>query len=339
MDEDTEDNFVDIHYSYFVIDDEPWCMWDYDPRNTTLSFLEGIDPSYFGFLAEVYSEALSGEHKQHAALAIRTSWMQALETLFALLGSIIQAPHCVPAWLAKYRNEQLKNLVRKIQFQGPILSVLDEPVLSWRSISIYLHQGLILSDKDKESRIKKGFGRLWGRLASRYLDEAVQQEYNSAKHGLRVRQGGFHLAGALEDTPGTSPPPEQMLLLAQRQYGSTFPRVERVGEDKRNIRLYNHRLNWDPVNMAKSLMMISASITNIISCLKLQYGLPGTDVMFYSPTNEEVYHLNDRTGLIDSLVIGKDIIPTYVTEPWPKETILSQYEARNFGGIRRTNIS
>jgi len=68
----------------------------------------------------MHSELLEGDQKQYAAATLRIAYSQGLETLFALLCAVVQAPDCVIGWFLKYRNSELFELVRKIR-EGQII--------------------------------------------------------------------------------------------------------------------------------------------------------------------------------------------------------------------------
>jgi hypothetical protein len=144
-----------LQYCKFVIDEKPYCLWDWDLKDRTISFLEGVDPSYFTYLSKVHIGAIGGEHQQHAALAIRSSYAQALETLFAFLGAALQAPYCVPAWLTKYSNADLSNLITKLRDSKPIYSSFGHKIVKWEQISQLIHTNLVLKDNEREQLVSK----------------------------------------------------------------------------------------------------------------------------------------------------------------------------------------
>jgi len=60
----------------FVVNDEPYCLWDPDPGRRTIEFLDSIDPGYFTYLAESHAENLdSAEHKRRVATAARMAYL------------------------------------------------------------------------------------------------------------------------------------------------------------------------------------------------------------------------------------------------------------------------
>jgi len=92
----------------FVVYDTPHACWDLELRRKNLEFLEGIDAEYFRYVAEMNVTHLESDNKHRAALALRLAYSQGLETLFALLGARIQAPHCVIGWMLAYENKELQ---------------------------------------------------------------------------------------------------------------------------------------------------------------------------------------------------------------------------------------
>src|SRR5687767_11979647 len=267
---------VDFQYALFLVDERAFCLWDQDIKKLNLDFLNGIDPEYFEYLADTNFEQLGVEREdvhQHAALAIRTAYSQGLETLFALIFASLQAPHCVPAWMNLYKNSELYDLVRKVSKYERILSLLREQIITWETLSNVVHESLILEDKDKEKSIKNGFGRLWSRFATIYLQHGFSEEYNSIKHGLRVKSGGFSLSMGVEDQPGVPSPPERMVLIGKSKFGTSYYTSEQIDDLKRHIQITRNSRNWDPEDMVWGLKLISTSISNIISALKIFNGV------------------------------------------------------------------
>ncbi len=56
-----------LQYSGFVIDDKPYCLWEWDFKERNISFIRGVDPHFFGYLAEVHQNNLGDKNKQHFA--------------------------------------------------------------------------------------------------------------------------------------------------------------------------------------------------------------------------------------------------------------------------------
>ena len=68
--------------SIFVVNKEPYCIWEIDVGERNREFLSGIDPEYFSYLAEIH---LNADDEKRAAIALRAAFHHALETLFSLI--------------------------------------------------------------------------------------------------------------------------------------------------------------------------------------------------------------------------------------------------------------
>jgi hypothetical protein len=271
-------------------------------------------------------------------LALRTTYSQALETLFALLGAAVQAPWCVPAWLVAYRSQDLRNVVQKIDSGKRLPSVIREKHLSWALLAEHLLLWLVIEDKAKESAVKQGFGQLWARFASDFLDRNHIDEYNGIKHGLRVRPGGFHIAIGAEDQPGVRAPRERMQLLGKSDFGSRYLVPRPFGKASHHMRLSQRHRSWNPEGLTWGLHLIAMSISNTLSALKVLNGVPADQVSFQWPTDvsafAEPWKRTAAAGVIS--MSGFDVvIPEEFIEPFSKEEILSLYEQGNLGGFRR----
>jgi hypothetical protein len=256
-----------------VTDETPFCVWDWNLHGLETQFLAGIDPGYFAYMAKTHEAQLDGEEAQHAALALRMTYRHAQETLMSLLCALVQAPDCVVGWLHKYKNQDLENVVEKLHRRQPVMTKLNLPDLSWDTLSDFVHRSLSLEDKEKEVRIKRGFGTFWSRIASEFLDEGGRREYNSIKHGLRTRSGGFHLKIGLETTPGVPCPPDQMKSIGGSGFGTTFYVPESInGVEKCNLKIVSSSRNWLPELLAARIWVMSLSMGNILSFFKILNG-------------------------------------------------------------------
>src|ERR1700689_1180719 len=95
----------------FVVYKTPYCVWEWDLSDRNRRFLERLDPDYFRFVADTNFAMIDSSDDHHrAAIAIRTGYLHGLETLFSLLGAVLQAPHCVPAWLQRYQTAELRHI-------------------------------------------------------------------------------------------------------------------------------------------------------------------------------------------------------------------------------------
>ncbi len=332
------ENSLELQYRFFVVDEKPYCLWDTDIKERTIKFLESVDPTYFMHVADTHFESLAEANSQQCALVIRSTYAQSLETLFALIGAAVQSPYCVPGWILKYGSHDLRSVVKKIQDHQPLLSHLQRKNLSWAIIAEALLAWLALEDKNKECSIKTSFAKLWSRLASDFLDETSIHEYNSIKHGLRLRAGGFSLALGREETPGVPAPAENMRLWAKSEYGSSFLVSEKFGQMKHHIHFVHHAHNWNPEDLVWGIHLVSISISNVLSALKILNGIPSERVRFEWPNDLASFDEPWRRAITlgtRAMSFQPTVIPEELITPFSKEEILSRYQNGEDGGIQR----
>ncbi|MBI4232065.1 hypothetical protein HY605_02435 [Candidatus Peregrinibacteria bacterium] len=316
-----------IQYSKFAVDEAPFCVWEWDLHERNLAFINSIDPAYFAYLANTHGQCLETDaQKQHAALSLRTAYSHGLETLFALLFSAIQAPDCVIGWLHKYDVGDLRSLIKKVQTWQPILSNLEIKPITWETISDTIHIALSLEDKEKEKRVKSHFATAWRRFGSDLSDDKSGLEYNSIKHGFRARAGGFRVAIGIEDTPGVPAPPERMRSLGGSEFGSSFFIPEKISDNKLHFRVRRHSRNWNPENFIYRLHLISLSLQNILSFLKVINGVDAATVKFSCPSDETHFEEPWRSMAgVTSMGMDTIIMAGHIM-PFSKDEILAVYK-------------
>ncbi len=323
---EAEDPSRRLECARFVVDDTPYACWEWNLTGRNLEFLRGVDPGYYTYVADANAEHLDDkEHRQRAALAIRIAYSQALETLFALIGALVQAPGCVFGWLLRYQNRELTSLVRKLSYRQKVRTVLKfEP--TWENISRGVH-GFLGHDDAKKEWIAAGFAKAWGRFASEFLNEKVSAEYNAAKHGLRSRLGGFTLSVGIEDTPGQLARPEAMQSVGGSIFGTSFYTVEKLEDDgKTNFRARRLSRNWIPDNLINGLHLLSMSIGNVVCALRIMNGEEPGKCLFHNPDPPEAldapWALSCGVNEINmDLILTKDHV-----EPLSKQEILDFYD-------------
>ena len=309
----------------FAVNETPYCFWDPNVHGTNLEFINKIDPKYFEHIAGLHGDLLEGDQKQYAAAALRVAYSHGLETLFALLCAVVQAPDCVIGWFLKYRNSELFELVRKINHGSIIYSKLRCHRITWRVIADLVFSEFKTGDDEKDERIRRNFARLWGHFASDFLDTKFDLEYNSIKHGSRARMGGFYLAMGAEDVPGVPAAPEQMRTMANSVFGSSYFVADRLHEN-RNFTVSHQSLNWVPDNYVDALHLISSSIHNVIACLRILHGVPRSEVPFMYSEDDESYELPwSRSTGMTSMTWHSRINPEAV-EVLSKDEILRVYK-------------
>lgn len=309
----------------FVVNETPYCFWDLDVHEKNLAFINKIDPKYFEHVADMHSELLEGEQQQYAAATLRIAYSQGLETLFALLCAVVQAPDCVIGWFLKYRNSELSDLVKKISDGRVIYSKLRRHRVNWRVIADLVFSQFSTGDVEADERIRANFSRLWSHFASDFLNETFDREYNSIKHGSRAKMGGFYLALGLEDVAGTPAPPERMRTMTNSVFGSSFFVPERL-HDNRNFTVSHQALNWVPDNYVDALQLIASSLHNAVAFLRIMHGVPRNEVPFAYCTDEESYkppwsRSTGMTGLRWNSHVTENVI-----KPLTREDILSVYK-------------
>jgi len=359
--------YVDTQFRRFVVGERPFCYWALDIGKQTSEFLESIDPTYFESMANVffphYDEIREDTDKtvskrliirltdflrhkgfipdcdpQHAALTLRMIYSQALETMFSLLCGSVQAPRCIHAWMLKYRPSEVREILRNIEKHESFPWLLRAKQPSWYVISDYVLMSLVLEDKEKEEHIKRGFARFWSRLAADFVKQPFTDEYNSIKHGLRVRSGGFSLAIGLQDEPGIPAPKERMRSLGSSEFGSTFNIVEQIGDHNHHFQSKRSSRNWSPTDLVWALHLITMSLTNVIGSLRILNGKPAEQVRFEWPEDfqmfDEPWKRSMKLGITSMEGFGNQI-PPYLIEPYSRESILTEYLEGNDGGVIR----
>jgi hypothetical protein len=326
-----------MQYSKFVVNEWPWCVWEEDLPNRNLELINSLDPTYFKYLANVHRQSFeTGEHQQHAALALRTSYAHGLETFFAILFATIQAPDCVIGWLQKYDAKDLRQLIEKVQQGKPIRSKLRSQPHSWHAVAHMVLPPIAFQDtREQEDKIKEQFAASWVRFAQDFLEEKSTQEYNSIKHGFRISNGGFSLSIGKADTWGIPAPPERMQVLGGSEYGSSFFTAERIVDpknaenitphSKHHFRVRRYSRNWSPEIFFYGLHLLAISMENILSLLKLLHGVDPKIVQFVWPSDEALFDAPWNPGAdvisinLDTVITPADIIQ------FSKEEILAAY--------------
>jgi len=269
-----------------VVNDEPYCIWEIDLKERNKEFLDGIDVEYFDYFLKTH---LSTDDEKRASVALRIAFHHSIETMFSLLGSYIQAPDCVYAWIAKCSSSDLRSIVQRINRKDETLFLkLNVKGLSWQSIAQLIFR-FYLPGTEKNKTTIELFAQLWQRLAYEFLDESHINEYNSLKHGFRVKSGGFGLSAGIEHQYGVPPPENEMQLLGHSDYGATFFKLETIGNEKRNRSLKSRRisLNWKIEKVSLLIQLISMSITNVVSALKIANGSNPATTKFVRPSEDD----------------------------------------------------
>lgn len=320
-----------LTYSVVTIDDQPHCFWDPELTQHNRDFLNGILPEYFEFLVEAHAAA-DETKAQMAALALRSAYHQALETFVALACTALQAPGCAIGWMLLYRDDALRSLVRRINSsQGGVPNQLGLSRVTWQGLAEVVHHGVGTGDADWAGAVQC-FGQVWQRFGVDYCEHFRIAEYNSVKHGLRARPGGWWLAVGLEKERGVPAPPEAMQCIGRSDYGTHFHCAEPVrGPDGSAQRghwfLERRRLNWDVEHMATAIQLLAMSQTNLLSFLKRHAGIPAKDLKFFCPVDERAFDLPGGFAGGANNFAMRMTIPSQVIPAWDKRKLQQIYSA------------
>ena len=279
-----------VDNTIIVVNNEPYCIWDVDISSRNKDFIQGIDVDYFQYLNETYQKS---EDDKRASVALRAALHHGMETFFSLLGAFLQAPDAVYAWVARCNTSDLRTILQRINAKDKSLFIrYGFKKLTWRAISDIVFN-CYLSGTEKQQRTSELFSTLWQRLSHEYLDINYINEYNSIKHGFRIKAGGFALAIGEEKERGVSPPPSEMKLIGKSDYGTSFFILRPVGDIKGNRSLTSQRvsLNWKLEKVALLLQLISMSINNITSALKIVNDINPEACKLTRPSEDEDFKL------------------------------------------------
>jgi hypothetical protein len=330
------EQILDLQFCLFVVDERPVCLWDEDIRRQNTKFLDRLDSSYFDYLYGIHAHVvnnatdLTGKDVQHSALAMRTAYSQALETLFALLGAAIQAYWCVPGWINAYTNAELYSLIGKIQNNLPVMSALEQESPGWCDVFHFLFSSLASVDEQYAATMEEDFAKSWTYLAEDFLDEAFAREFNSIKHGLRVGSGGFKFRIGIPDEPGVVPPEEAMVDVSVSDFGSSYFRSQKIGEPKCHISMRDEWRNWDLESIAWGLRRAALSIKNIQSALRA-INDSTSELQFITP---QVGDFEQWRGFFTMGEPKRPISPEYI-DFFDKNNMLANYNSKQYLGTKR----
>ena len=321
--------------SIIMVGKEPFCIWEVDLLEKNREFIKGIDCEYFDY---VIDRQMDSEDRQRAALSLKLALHHATETMFSLLGAYVQAPDCAYAWISKCSNHQLRDFLRSIGgSRAQTFTKLNIDSVTWVEIAKSVLHGYLPNTK-KSAKTAELYAKFWSRLKSEYLEQSNIDEYNSIKHGLRVRTGGYSLSVGVEHEYGITPPAEEMKVVGHSEFGSTYLKVVPIGEGRsnRSFTSKQHSQNWRIEKISLLLQLVSMSITNITSALKLANGISGKDCKYRRPEKDSDFDLPwsyscGMNNLSMNLVIPEsEIFPT-TKEELLKKVLETEEKYKNQG--------
>jgi len=315
---------VDIDAVPFVVNETPCCVWGTDPRAVNAEFLGFIQPEFFSYVADIHAADLTGPRCQFASMALGAAYSQGLETLFATLFASLQAPNCVPGWLAKYRQEDLKALVTAIDHR-PFRTRIPLSGSTWEAVVGGIHRQFVFADKEAEVAIQKQVVHLWRNFASDFLDPLRSDQYNAIKHGVRSQPGGVRLQVGKPLPDGGPPPAGEFTNFGGSEFGSCFFALESLGP-KYQYKLTRVARNWCPETLAHRLHLVARSLRNILTFLKVvnRVATSDDDVFGWPEPVDFERALRPITGLVSIRFPSVTIAPEDVADV-TKEDILATY--------------
>jgi len=204
------------------------------------------------------------------------------------LGAYVQAPNCSYAWIAKCSNKDLRQVIGKINgVNNPLFTKLNIEHVSWDSVAKCVFH-CYKPGTERNRQTTELFASLWRKLAHEYTDQNHVDEYNSMKHGFRIRSGGFAFAFGLEHEYGVPPPENEMKMIGHSEYGATFLKVEPIGSAKsnRSLRSKKTSINWSIERLIMLIQLVSMSIANVVSALRIANGAEAGSCQYLRPEED-----------------------------------------------------
>jgi hypothetical protein len=283
----------------YAIGDDPYCLWESDINDAAASFLRSIDHDYFHYIAERSSVDLEDPDKgMRAATSMRLALFHGGETLFLLIGALLQAPRCPHAWIGQCSTTELRTVIDRINAGQPFLMQNTHiRNVSWLDISRE-----VLSrcppDTSGLSATIESFAKFWELLALNHTDQSSIDEYNSLKHGFRVAHGGFEIMMGTHPSGSVPPAQQEMKSLGSSKWGAAFRVIKKFDNDvkgSRSRQSIHTAVNWDAGAVSISLHLVAHSIRNVVTYLGVFSGLK--ELQFRLPQPEAFEAASKRVGL------------------------------------------
>lgn len=325
-----------MHYTMFMVNDKPYCVWEWDLKKKNLDFIQSIDLAFFDYLTRRYINDIDGNDSKQAAMALRASYIHGIETLFTLMLAAAQSPHGVPAWIQKCGNHVLREMVEGLN-KGylPVWNAFGLDALTWENLSERINQFHYPDNPNRAKNTQALFARAWGRFGDEFVRKHTVNEYNSIKHGFRAKSGGFGIAMGVEKVPGVPADEKDMHMLGGSDFGSSFfvaepildkEKSERQTEGDPNFRIRKHSVNWRPESMIHGLQLIAVSINNIVSFLQIVNDVPRSKVPFKRPEDDSFFDSPWWEGVGVAHAAFDTVISRDNIKPYTKDEIRKHLE-------------
>jgi hypothetical protein len=277
-----------VDNSIFFVNDQPYCLWDQDIEGRCRDFLGGLDPEYFNY---AFSAHLETEDEKRASVALRLALHHGLETFFSLVGAFVQARDCPFAWLSKCSTRDLRAVVERIsKGDAELFTKLKMPSFGWPGVA-HCTYFYYMPGTERQTQVVDGFGKLWQRLAGEFLSDSHIAEYNSLKHGFRVRSGGFGVSIAASEDADKGKPEGPLIELGRSETGSSFYIVEPVSDRRgeRSLVVSHQSVNWSIERLVLLNQLTYMSISNIVNALRIYSGTAPSACAFLVPEDHDAF--------------------------------------------------
>lgn len=251
----------------FAVDTRPYCIWGYDLHEENLNSIGSINPDLWKDMLDIISNSAAKYSDDKSklntcAVSARINLGIGMESLFSLLFACIQAYDCVPGWLQFYGTRDLTSLISKVNCGKEILSKVSLNEISWSAISDLIHCNFELGDPVQEKKTKEYFGQTLSRFAHEMLDQGKRREFNSLKHSMRVRLGGFGVKYSLgKDVKDANP---DVIDFGHSEYGSSFLNAIQITKKSKSHYAFERvSYNWNIPYLLKCIEMIQILTYNL----------------------------------------------------------------------------
>jgi len=128
---------------------------------------------------------------------------------------------------------------------------------------------------------------------------------------------GWYFSRALGIQPALGVParPEDVQTIGHSEFGSSFLSLEKIPMGEKSNRSYRSRkrsLNWSAEQVALLLQLVSMSLSNVVSALRIANGVSPADVKFVRPVEKDAFERPWRlTPRVTSFTMDYELDPKY----------------------------
>lgn len=310
----------------FAVLDRPVCVLDPQLNAKNVRFLRGLDPKFFLYQAATDAAALNSASKDsseynYASVAMRLHYGMAMETFFATVCAVMQAPDCVFGWLCAYQPKELREMVRRITQGEPVKTLPPFRKPTWESIAAHLLKPVEEKRSPEEHvAMSKRFAKVWRHMAQEFSNSTNDREYNSIKHGFRI-------------TPVSSLSIEfqkegKTFFKSEAPTGHTVPILERNDKNSFDYSFKQALFSLEPAACCAGLQLLAFSIHNAIAFARCISDDPETPHVLI-PDGDAIFDaFDERIASITAITFGGTSTPN---RSLSKEEILSVYDVDQSG--------